>query len=81
MTRQIVLSTLTKILRGLLFNDSLELYESTKREDVPGWDSFAYINFMVAVEMHYDIKFSVSEVESFVTVGEIAERIMQLESA
>ena len=78
MTKQDVLSTLTDILQNLLFDDSLELTESTKREDVPDWDSFAYVNFIVAVEMHFDIKFSVAEVESFVTVGEIAARIAEL---
>jgi acyl carrier protein len=80
MTNQDILNTLTEILRNLLFNDSLELNDSTKRADVPDWDSFAYVNFIVAVEMHYDIKFSVAEVESFVTVGEIAERIAELKS-
>ncbi len=78
MTRQNILNTLTEILRNLLFDDSLELTDSTKRADVPDWDSFAYVNFIVAVEMHYNIKFSVAEVESFVTVGEIAARIEEL---
>ena len=78
MTNQDVLNSLTEILRNLLFNDSLELTESTKREDVPDWDSFAYVNFIVTVEMHFDIKFSVAEVESFNTVGEIAARIAEL---
>lgn len=78
MTNQEVLNTLTEILSNLLFKDSLELTESTRREDVPDWDSFAYVNFIVAVEMHFDIKFSVAEVESFVTVGEIAARIAEL---
>lgn len=78
MTNQDILNALTEILRNLLFDDSLELTESTKRSDVPDWDSFSYVNFIVAVEMHYDIKFSVAEVESFVTIGEIAARIAVL---
>lgn len=73
-----VLDALTKILGDLLFDDSLVLSEETKRMDVPGWDSFAYINFIVVTEIHFDIKFSVAEVESFVTVGEIAARIETL---
>jgi len=73
-----ILNTLTEILRNLLFNDSLELTDSTKRSDVPDWDSFSYVNFIVAVEMHYGIKFSVAEVESFFTVGEIVSRIEAL---
>ena len=78
MTNDDILTTLSEILRNLLFSDSLVLEESTRRQDVPDWDSFAYINFIVAVEMHYGIKFSVAEVESFVTVGEIVARIEEM---
>lgn len=73
-----ILDALTQILRDLLFDDSLVLEESTTRADIPAWDSFSYVNFIVAVEMHFGIKFGVAEVESFVTVGEIATRIEQL---
>ena len=80
MANQEILDTLTQILRDLLFNDTLTLEESTTRADVPDWDSFAYVNFIVAVEMKYGIKFRVAEVESFVTVGEIAQRIVEMTS-
>ena len=78
MATQEILDTLTQQLRDLLFDESIQLSESTVRADVPGWDSFSYVNFIVAVEMHYGIKFSVAEVESFQTVGEIATRIEEL---
>ena len=78
MAKPEILKILTQILRDLLFDETLVLEETTTREDIPEWDSFAYVNFMVAVEMHYGIKFSVAEVESFVTVGEIAARIDEL---
>ena len=45
---------------------------------VPDWDSFAYVNFIVAVEMRFGIRFGVAEIESFVTVGESAIRISEL---
>lgn len=73
-----ILETLTRILRDLLFDESLVLSADTVRADIPDWDSFAYVNFIVAVEMRYNIKFSVAEVESFVTVGEIATRAEEL---
>jgi acyl carrier protein len=78
MTDQNILDSLTQILRDLLFDDSLVLSDSTNRADVPGWDSFAYVNFIVVVEMQFGIRFSVADVESFVTVGEIAVRISEL---
>ncbi|MDH3692621.1 MAG: acyl carrier protein [Gammaproteobacteria bacterium] len=81
MPDQQILDDLTQILRDLLFDDSLVLLESTTRADIPAWDSFSYVNFIVAVEMRFGIKFGVAEVESFVTVGEIATRIEQLTDA
>jgi len=45
---------------------------------VPDWDSFNYVNFIVAVELHFNVKFGVAEVESFETVGEIAQRTLTL---
>jgi acyl carrier protein len=43
----------------------------TVRSDVPEWDSFAYLNFIVSVEIQLGVKFSVADVESFETVGDI----------
>ena len=40
---------------------------------MPRWDSFAYVNFIVAVEIEFGIKFRVADVESFETVGDIVE--------
>jgi acyl carrier protein len=71
MTDQELLALFTRILRDLLSDDSLELAMDTRREDVPNWDSFAYLNFIVAVEMELGIKFKVADVESFENVGAI----------
>jgi len=66
-----VLASLTRILRDLLMDDDIVLTMDTRRADVPNWDSFAYVNFIVAVEGKLGIRFNVAEVESFETVGEI----------
>jgi acyl carrier protein len=66
-----ILATFTRILRDLLMDDSIALKMETRRPDVPNWDSFAYINFIVAAEGELGIRFNVAEVESFETVGEI----------
>ena len=71
MTDQEILGTFTRILRDLLGNDSIVLSMETKRGDVPDWDSFNYVSFIVSVEMELGIKFRVADVESFVTVGDI----------
>ena len=74
MSEQEILKKLTEILRDLLSDDSIELTMSTKRDDVPNWDSFAYINFIVAVETEFGFKFAVAEVESFQDVGAVVRK-------
>jgi acyl carrier protein len=75
MIDQDILNGLTRILRDILADDSIVLTMDTKREEVANWDSFAYINFVVAVEMEFGIKFGLAEVESFQNVGAIVQRI------
>lgn len=71
MTDQELLDLFTRILRDLLGNDSIVLGMSTTRGEVPNWDSFNYVNFIVAVEVELGIKFRIADVESFSTVGDI----------
>ncbi len=78
MTDQELLSVFTRVLRDLLGNDSIVLAMHTRRSDVDGWDSFMYVNFIVAVELELKIKFSVADVESFETVGDIVAEARSL---
>lgn len=71
MTDQELLTTFTRILRDLLADDSILLSMDTTRGDVPDWDSFKYVTFIVSAEMELGIKFGVADVESFQTVGDI----------
>jgi acyl carrier protein len=80
-TNQEVLSKFTDILRDLLFDGSIELTMETRREDVPGWDSFNYINFTVAVEMQFGVKFKIADVESFPDVGAIVTQVTMMLAA
>jgi acyl carrier protein len=71
MTDQEILNAFTRILREVLLDNSIVLSMQTRREDVPNWDSFNYINFIVAVEIEFDVKFRVADIESFENVGAI----------
>lgn len=71
MTDQELLAVFTRILRDLLADDSIVLDMDTTRSDVPDWDSFKYVTFIVSAEMDLGIKFGVADVESFQTVGDI----------
>jgi acyl carrier protein len=71
MNQEEILNTFTRILRDLLDDNSIVLAMETRREDVPTWDSFNYVNFIAATEMELGVKFRVADIESFQNVGEI----------
>jgi acyl carrier protein len=78
MTDQEILAKFTRILRDLLLDDSIELTMETRREDIPDWDSFNYINFIVAVELEFGVKFKVADIESFADVGAIVRETTKM---
>ena len=71
MTDEEIMTVFTRILRDLLLDDSIVLTMETRRENIQNWDSFNYINFIVAVEMEFGVKFKVADIESFANVGAI----------
>ena len=75
MTEQKSLKTLTQILSDLLGDDTIELTMETVRDNIAGWDSFNYVNFIVAVEAEFNVRFRIAEVESFPNVGAIVKAI------
>ena len=78
MTAQEILPVFTRILRELLFDDNVVLTMETRREDIPNWDSFNYINFIVAIEMEFCVKLKIADIESFENVGAIVEQMTKM---
>jgi len=78
MTDQEILVSFNRILRDLLLDDSIVLTMDTRREDIPNWDSFNYINFIVAAEVEFGVKFKVADIESFENVGAIVAEAANL---
>jgi acyl carrier protein len=75
---QELLQLFGETLGEILGRDAVTLTMTTRREDVPDWDSFSYVNFIVAVEMRLGVRFRVGELESFGTVGAIVRRSRDL---
>ena len=73
-----ILVAFTRILRDLLLDDTIVLTMKTRREDIPNWDSFNYINFIVAVEIEFGVKFRVADIESFPDVGAIVAQTTKI---
>jgi len=78
MIPQEILAAFTRILCDLLLDDSVVLTMETRREDIPNWDSFNYINFIVAVEQEFGVKFKIADIESFPNVGAIVTEMTKM---
>ncbi|MGH7059980.1 MAG: acyl carrier protein [Stellaceae bacterium] len=78
MTQQTILGELARILGDLLLDDAITLTMDTRREDIPNWDSFNYLNFIVAVEAEFGVKFKIADIEAFENVGAIVTHLEKL---
>ncbi len=80
MTEQEILNVCSRTLGDLIGDDAVALTMTTRRSDIPDWDSLMYINFIAAIEIELGVKFSVADVESFPDVGAIVRRVQVLRS-
>jgi acyl carrier protein len=62
---------LKKTILSALNLDDWELDEQTTSSQVPGWDSLSHVNVIVAVEKHFQVRFSNLEVLRLKNVGDL----------
>lgn len=68
---------LQEIFRKVFSDSELILKDEMTAKDVSGWDSLNHINLIAAVEGSFSIKFSMREITSLRSVGELKELISQ----
>jgi acyl carrier protein len=72
-----LLGKITPIFQSIFDQPTLQISEETNAANVRGWDSFAHINLIVALENEFDIKFSTRELGEMKCVGDLL-RLLQL---
>ncbi len=77
MDRQSVIEQVNGILEDIIDEGPVGLSEATVPADVKGWDSLAHIQLVVAVEKHFDIKFTSEEILLWKNVGEMVDCILR----
>jgi len=70
-----VLQELTELFRDLFDDESLELNDDTRADQVEGWDSQMHVMLIVAAEQRFGIKFRTAELESLRNVGQFVQLI------
>ena len=63
------------VFRDVLSNKNIKISRKSTPEDVEGWDSLVNINIVVALEEHFNIKFSLDEITNINSVEDIVKMI------
>ncbi len=75
MTDEDILSRIAAVVRDVVGDDSIELRMNTVAQDVPGWDSMAHINIIVALEHEFRMKFKTASLEEAQNTGDLVKLI------
>ena len=75
-----VLSQVNDIFMHVLDDTDIHVAYETTADQVEDWDSLSHIQIIVAVENHFDVKFTSLEVQSFENVGQMCDAIVEKSS-
>ena len=71
-----VLSEVNDIFIDVLDDEDIKLAYETTADHVEDWDSLSHIQIVVAVENHFDVKFTSLEVQNFENVGQMCDAVV-----
>ena len=72
-----VIRETNSIFKEILENNNIQINYNTTSNDIPEWDSLGHIQLVIAIEKHFKIKFTASEIQKYNNVGEMCEAILQ----
>ena len=75
MDKNQILEEVQEIFREVLDNEEIVLANETTADDIEEWDSLTHIQLIVAIEKHFNIKFTSKEILSWQNVGEMIDCI------
>ena len=66
-----ILEQVNSVFKDVLDNDEIVVEAKTTADDIDEWDSLSHIQLVVAIEKHFKIRFTSSEINNFKNVGEM----------
>jgi acyl carrier protein len=75
LSKEQILEQVNLIFRDVLENDRLTIQAETTGDDVEEWDSLTHLQLVMAIEKHFKVRFTASEIINFANVGEMCEGI------
>lgn len=76
MERSEVLAKVQEVFCDVLGNDDIVLFETTSAQDVDEWTSLSQAQILTAIENELGMRFSLKDIMSIRTVGDIVDAIM-----
>ena len=76
-TKSEYLELLAPIFKDVFENDDINLQLESSSKDIDEWDSLSHIQLIVEIEKYFEIRFSSKEIQSWNTVEELIETIIQ----
>ena len=76
MVKEEILLQLNNLFKDVLDNPDVIVTESSTASDIEEWDSLNHIQLVVAIEKHFKLKFTSSEILSWKNVGEMIDAIL-----
>ena len=68
---------LTEIVANVLTIDPSILSDESNAKNTPNWDSARHIDLMLAVEVAFDVQFTMPEITSMQNLGDMRALLMQ----
>ena len=62
---------LNGIFQEVFKDESIQIKPGMTANDIEGWDSFSHVTLIVAIEIRFNIKFSLKETLSFKDIGDL----------
>jgi acyl carrier protein len=75
-----VLARLQPIFRDVFDDDGLTLSRDSSAATIDGWDSFAHINLVSAIEQAFKIKFALGELQELKNVGDMIDLMQRMQT-
>lgn len=70
-----IYADLTEILRDVFDDETLVATPELMADHVEGWDSFAHLRLILAVERHFGVDFAASQIATMTNVGDLARLV------
>jgi acyl carrier protein len=67
-----VMEKFTTVFRETFSDNTIQLTKNTTADDIEGWDSLSHVNLILAIELAFDIEFTLGEIMTFKKVGDMA---------